>query len=566
MNIVMVSVDQKSASIDLREKLSFTQNGVKEALINIRRNPFINGAVLICTCNRTELYLSCEEGHNINIIDILCKEAKINPVNIIDIFKVKKNDEAVNHLMEVACGLRSMILCEDQIITQVKNAARIAREVKAIDSMLETLFRIAVTCAKKAKTNVKIRAVPTSVAEQAVCFLDEKYGLKNKNILVIGNGEMGRICSSKLVEKGANVTITLRTYKHSMTIVPRGCQTISYDKRKEFISQVEIVISATTSPHYTITRDMVECRDKSLCLVDLALPRDIDPLIKDTKNITCYNIDSLANRNVLDNKEAINRIKEIILDYKNQYYKWYRIHLCQGQVKEIKKIITRRVNCSMDIELDESSSKSIESAIHKTIDIFINSLNDELSPDFLKNMKNNIIKKSDSKDKEDDNRELSKFFPLFIDLKNKNVLVVGGGRIASRRVNTLLEFGAKVKIVAPKVCDELNILKLQNKIDVINRDYLSQDINQCSLVIAATDKREVNQRIGEEAKKAEIFVSVADCKEESTFYFPAVFESENIVGGLVSKGGRNHSLVKESAIKIRQCLKDEEKFYNEKKD
>ncbi len=390
----MVSVDHKSASIEAREKLSFTATGVKEALKNIKMNPLVNGAVLICTCNRTELYLSCEDDCKVNAVDLLCKEAKVDSRDMEEVFRVKNGDKAINHLMEVACGLRSMILCEDQIITQVKNAAVIAREVKTIDSLLETLFRLAATCAKKAKTNIKVRAVPTSVAEQAVCMLEEKYGLKDKDVLVIGNGEMGRICSTRLVEKGANVTITLRTYKHNLTVVPCGCQTVAYDSRAEFLPSVEMVISATASPHYTVTKGMVEGRREKLCLVDLALPRDIDPEIKNTESITCYNIDSLAKSEELDNDEAIEKIKGIILEHKEEYYRWYKIHLCQYQIKAIKKVVTQRVSGGMDIEYDdEEYSSVIEKAVHKTVDICLRSIKDELSPEFLENMQIQMSKK-----------------------------------------------------------------------------------------------------------------------------------------------------------------------------
>lgn len=152
----------------------------------------------------------------------------------------------------------------------------------------------------------------------------------------------------------------------------------------------------------------------------------------------------------------------------------------------------------------------------------------------------------------------SNFFPLFIDINNKDVLVVGGGKIAARRVNTLLKFVAKVKVVAPEVCEDLRKLKENNRIEIISREYVSNDINGSDLVVTATNKREINYLVGEDAKGAGAFVSVADCKEESNFYFPAVFEDHGIVGGLISKGGSNHSLVKETARKIRECLLKEE--------
>ncbi|MEG2016938.1 MAG: precorrin-6A reductase [Clostridium sp.] len=160
----------------------------------------------------------------------------------------------------------------------------------------------------------------------------------------------------------------------------------------------------------------------------------------------------------------------------------------------------------------------------------------------------------------------SKFFPLFIDIKDKNILVVGGGTIATRRVNTLIKVGARIKVVAPQVSEELRELEARNLIEVISRNYISKDIDGCFLVVAATNDREVNCLVGGDAKEAGAFISVADCKEENNFYFPAVFEAEGIVGGLVSKGGANHSLVRKTAVKIRKCLQGEEMIQNEKKD
>ncbi len=160
----------------------------------------------------------------------------------------------------------------------------------------------------------------------------------------------------------------------------------------------------------------------------------------------------------------------------------------------------------------------------------------------------------------------SKFFPLFIDIKDKLVLVVGGGKIAARRVNTLLKFGVRVRVIAPEINEDLKGLKDKNLIEVISRDYCSHDIDGCYLVVAATNKRHVNCLVGADAKRSGAFVSVADCKEESNFYFPAIFEDEGVVGGLISKGGSNHSLVRRRAEEIRKCLLKEEKGKDEKKD
>lgn len=151
----------------------------------------------------------------------------------------------------------------------------------------------------------------------------------------------------------------------------------------------------------------------------------------------------------------------------------------------------------------------------------------------------------------------SKFFPLFIDIKDKNILVVGGGSIATRRIKTLLNFGALINVISPNVTDELRKLENRKCINIEYREYASCDIDKYILVVAATNNRDINQSIGKEAKNQGVFISVADCKEESNFYFPAIFEDEKIVGGLVSKGGNHHSRVKEAAKELRDFLNEE---------
>ncbi len=145
-------------------------------------------------------------------------------------------------------------------------------------------------------------------------------------------------------------------------------------------------------------------------------------------------------------------------------------------------------------------------------------------------------------------------FPAFIDLWGKPVLVVGGGEIASRRVEMLLRFGADVRVVAPAVSPVLERLADAGKIRWEKREYEGDVTARLALVTAATDRREVNRVVGEAAKALRIPVSIADSREESSFYFPAVVEGETLIGGFVSKDGKNHRLVREQAEKIRQLL------------
>lgn len=392
MSIILAYIDHKSANIDLREKLSFTSTRVREVVRDIKKNNNISGIVLLSTCNRTELYISSSSVDKINPAEILCAYANLKDPSTLALFNVKYDSEAILHLMEVACGLQSMVLCEDQIITQVKNAALIAREEKTSDAVLETLFRLSTTAAKKAKTQVKIKAVPNSAAESAIDFLGKKYDLKGKKVLIIGNGETGRICCNRLKASGAEVIITLRKYKHGETIVPYGCSTIAYDDRVQILSQVDIVVSATSSPHYTVVYDMVSKLDKKpTCFLDLALPRDIDPLISQVAGVQAYNLDDACGGYDEINSQQISEIREIINNYYLEFEKWNTFHRGAKLIKGIKKATYYKVSDSLDFtDISNEEGELIEQTVNRTVDILIYSLKDELSYETLSQLQDKL--------------------------------------------------------------------------------------------------------------------------------------------------------------------------------
>ncbi len=343
MSISLVYLDYKSAEINVREKFSFTSSKTREILVDLKRNEDISGCVLLSTCNRTELYISGPEISDPGLCELLCRQYGVNDEKISGLLNIKRDKEAMLHLMEVACGLQSMVLYEDQILAQVKNAAKTAREEETADSVLETLFRLGITAAKKAKTQVKIKAIPSSAADKAITDLSGNYCFAGRKVLVIGNGEIGRTCSKRLIELGAQVTVTLRSYRHGEVIVPDGCNTIQYAEREQFLEKADVVISATASPHFTITFDMVKKLEKQPVLfVDLALPRDIEPGVGDLPGICCYNLDMFYTDYSGINRNEINEIKEIIDHYILQYERWSSFHKINSFTGKISSI---KVNC-----------------------------------------------------------------------------------------------------------------------------------------------------------------------------------------------------------------------------
>ena len=209
-------------------------------------------------------------------------------------FTTRCGMDAARHLMEVTCGLHSQILGEDQIITQVRRAMELAQEAKTADPTLSALFRAAVTAGKRARTEVSVSRGSPSIGSRCRDVLSQKLGsLAGKKMLVIGNGQMGRLAAQLLQEAGASVNVTLRTYRHGETVVPAGCGTVNYEDRVAAMENIDALVSATTSPHYTLTvQQLRQIQNPPKVAMDLAVPRDIDPECGQV--ITLYDTDSLG--------------------------------------------------------------------------------------------------------------------------------------------------------------------------------------------------------------------------------------------------------------------------------
>lgn len=395
MLIRMASLDYHLADLTMREKFSFTSQKAEEEMLRIRALPGVTGVILLATCNRTELYLSLSDENAPYPSSLLAAYAGYSEGAVRGCFSEGEGLDAARHLMEVACGLRSMILCEDQIITQVRSAASAARKLQVSSPELETMFRFAVTAAKKAKTAVQIKAVPRSSADRAVELLDAHFGgLSGRRGLVIGNGEMGRLCAEKLAAMGCETAVTLRSYRHGQTVVPFGCRTVPYEARGQAMELVDFVVSATLSPHYTVTRPMAEALShRPELFVDLALPRDIDPEIAQL-GIHCLNIDDMvtAEDQQQQNAGAIARIEEIISAQLEQFRQWYAIHQSASEISSIKSLIGERMPYAIDMD-EMSPEELMQATIDKTIDLLFFSSHEQLSIDLIRTIEQNLRSK-----------------------------------------------------------------------------------------------------------------------------------------------------------------------------
>lgn len=381
MNIIMSGLEHSLAPISLRERLSFTRQQTAETMIKIQSFPLISGCVLVSTCNRTELYLSCAE--TVDPGELLCRTAGAEYAPYQDVFVTRSGKEAAEHLMQVAAGLRSRIFGEDQILSQIKKAIALAREAKTADSVLETLFRSAISAGKEVRTKVRLTPIPASAAGMAVKLLQEKLGeLKGKKALVIGNGEMGRLSASLLRQAECQVTVTLRTYRHGETIVPPGCGVIPYEERFRCMVDRDILISATASPHYTVTAEQIaEISSPPSVMIDLAIPRDIQPEVGLLPGISLYNIDDLGND--LENRTIPQEVTDILRAQMENFYRWLNFRDCMPSMESLKQAIVNRLLTSKELQEGLTEAEIIELSVDKTVDLLVTGLAERITSENL---------------------------------------------------------------------------------------------------------------------------------------------------------------------------------------
>lgn len=326
MNVKMAGIDYTAAEINIRQCFAFTKKAIAEALEKIKKNPVVKGCVILSTCNRMEVWLSLKDGADIDLPKCICDIKRMSSETYGKYLKVREGKEAVQHLFFLSAGMKSQIVGEDQILTQVKEAAAFSREQECMDHVLEVLFRMAVTAGKQVKTEVPMDKANFSAAHQAIHFLKEQgIRLSEKKALVIGNGEMGKITAQALMEEGADVTVTVRQYRSGVVNIPKGAKRMNYGERYQYIPECDLIFSATASPNFTITKECLEncLQEKKQIYVDLAVPRDMEESIEELETVQMYDMDSFhVEEKSKRMKEQYHQAEEILKKHIQAFYDW----------------------------------------------------------------------------------------------------------------------------------------------------------------------------------------------------------------------------------------------------
>ena len=395
MSISMIGIDHSVASADVRSEFAFTKKNAGSAMEEfVKMEEGILGCIILSTCNRMELWVSTAPDWEGDLYASLCRLKGVSQESYRDYFIKREDKEAVEHLFYLTSGLKSQILGEDQILTQVKEALSLARDHFTTDSVLEVLFRMAVTAGKKIKTEVTFSRGNFSVIHQALASLrQEGYEIAGKTCMVIGNGEMGKITAQTLRENGADVTVTIRQYRSGVVNIPLGCKRINYGERMEYLQKCDLVVSATASPNYTLRKELFEGinLDHPVILIDLAVPRDIEPALSQVEQITLYDMDSFKMEAVLEEQqESMQQAGEIVQAQMEEFYQWYDGRDVIPRIQEIKAEAVNDLNLriekilkSMPMEEKEREKLMdvIDTAAGKVVNKMIFGLRDALEQD-----------------------------------------------------------------------------------------------------------------------------------------------------------------------------------------
>ena len=365
MAIQMIGIDHTKAVIDIRTIFSFTKKRSAEALKLIKEEKGIRGCVLISTCNRMELYVSTEEGYEGDLYELLCRVKEL-PEGLWpeyrEYFSFREEKEAASHLFRLAAGLESRILGEDQIITQVKDALAMARENYAADNVLEALK-------------------------------EKGFSVKGRKCMVIGNGAMGKLTASTLLSEGADVTVTVRQYRSGIVDIPLGCRRIDYGERMGYFPACDLVVSATASPNFTLKEENVRPvdLDHDLIVVDLAVPRDVEPGVGKLRHIRLYDIDDFhvdaRNEQVIEN---LKKAEAILEEQRKEFDSWYECRDMVPRIQKLKKeaaedLLARLVKIvhalPMETEQQETLLKDVEQAAEKSVNKMLFGLRDTVCPE-----------------------------------------------------------------------------------------------------------------------------------------------------------------------------------------
>lgn len=302
MPLILVGLNHRTAPVDVRERLSVPEPKLPDTTNALRNLDGVDGAVVVSTCNRVEAVVSTRDEDVIELlVDWLAARAGTHRAELEKHLYILRHGDVVKHLFRVAAGLDSMILGEPQIGGQVKKAFIAAQELGTLDSLLTQVYENTMRVAKKVRTDTGIGEHAVSVPYAAVELAKKIFGdLRGLHVLLLGAGDMGELTAEHLHQQEVKqVFVANRSHERAIELANRfEGSAVQFDRIDEHLGRCDIVIASTAAPHYVIepyqvTRALDVRRNRNLFLIDLSVPRNINPAVSEIDGAYLYNVDDL---------------------------------------------------------------------------------------------------------------------------------------------------------------------------------------------------------------------------------------------------------------------------------
>jgi glutamyl-tRNA reductase len=333
--LLALGVSHKTAPLDLRERLSLTEGRAVSALNELNGAEGIHEAAALSTCNRTELYLVVSDPVEAEstALGVLTRQAEIRPTELLGHLYSLRSGDAARHLFQVTAGLDSMIVGEAEIQGQVKRAYELALVEGATGPILNRLFRGALAAGGRVREETAIGEKGLSIPSVAVELARRTLGdLSERRVLVIGAGETAELVARALVARGvATVFVANRHYDRAIGLAQRfGGDAVRFEELPEQLERADIVVTATNSPHHIVERDGLEQvmrarQGRPLLIVDIAVPRDIEPECREIAGVSLHDIDDvqqIVERNASGRAAEARRAEPILAAEQERFERW----------------------------------------------------------------------------------------------------------------------------------------------------------------------------------------------------------------------------------------------------
>jgi glutamyl-tRNA reductase len=325
MSVVVIGLSHRSAPVELRERFAFADETIPGALKALRDNGIADEAVILSTCNRVEIYTATPQAPATAFAGLkkfLADHHAFEGALETEVYTLAE-PHSLQHLFKVASGLDSMVIGETEIFGQLKKAYDLAFQNQSTGAKLNKAFQRAFHVAKHIRTETNIQRGSVSVMSAAVELAEKIFSsLAEHEVLVIGAGETGEKTARALQSRGVKkIIVTNRSLERAQALAAElGAQTLPFENCTAGLECVDIVVSSTAAPHHILERMQLEPllrrrKNRPLLLIDLAVPRDIDPAVNELENVYLYNVDDLqgiANDYLKLRHEEISRCEKII--------------------------------------------------------------------------------------------------------------------------------------------------------------------------------------------------------------------------------------------------------------